>query len=286
MLIAQEVPEFGRRTLCACWHTGSCAGKKEVLPEYQAHIDTIDSLIGTEKRKEILNAPLPNFDGVIQLMKQKDIYFDIYPFLDELGAGNLKLTPTLEAAIQDYYDESLIRLGVSEKYKKALDYLTKKPRKLFERATDPFQKVETEYIQKADAMFRDIFPSTVKMCETLFDGITKTREKLKSDEYLNLITRTNKILEEVAELKSAYPRKMKPKKKFILYHNNMHDLAGNISSISSTLSWLAKYEYKGKGKEKEGDILLGVKNKADDLLKFLNRSVQEKMPGIYKLRLK
>ncbi len=101
MKIAEAVPKFSLGTLAACWY----AGQNRVHSSDERYVTEIETMIGADRRAAILNAPLPNFDDAIALMRERGINFDVDPFLEEAEKGNLTLTPPLEEAVQDFSEK-------------------------------------------------------------------------------------------------------------------------------------------------------------------------------------
>jgi hypothetical protein len=113
MKLAEEVPQFNRGTLAACWYAGQVYSGQEgrYISEIERLIGTgkrqrilqapFKRIIGAYKRQRILQAPLPSFDDAIKLMQEKGIEFDVLPFVPEIQKGNLAMTPLLEQIIKN-----------------------------------------------------------------------------------------------------------------------------------------------------------------------------------------
>lgn len=178
MMIAQEVPQFGFRTLCSCWY----AGEKDRGPSDKQYIDEIKGMIGRYKLQQILAAPLPSFDKAIRTMQEHNINFDVPPFLLEIKQGSLTMTPTLEKVINDYSDKNLLFSGLAGDFEEAYETLAKETKGSMTRLNG--RRVNPQHLELARAyvtMLEGILPEVVPDLETQYWPLVQTIQDREID---------------------------------------------------------------------------------------------------------
>ncbi len=292
MKIAEEVPTFGHGTLAACWY----AGHRDVHSSEQRYIDDIVGMIGADKRQQIISAPLPSFDEAIQVMMEKGIDFDVYPFLTELDQGNLTMTPVLEKAVNDYSDRVLLFRGLSGDFGKAYESLTGKPKGLLERIRgrkiDPrYVEVAGSYISMVEQALPWLIPDVERQIGLLTEGVRdlsvdvdqfdaesrETVEQARSQIYDNQA----KLSAAAANLRQTSASQATPDKKFVAYHAALDAMVRAASDVARGFSTLAIYTGRD---EPTGQGFSATKGLAEGVVHVINRAAREQMQGAYAFR--
>lgn len=292
MRIAEEVPTFGHGTLAACWY----AGKNNVDSSDRGYINYIKGMIGADKRREILRAPLPSFDDAIKSMQKRNIDFDVYPFLTEIKKGSLSMTPVLEQVVNDYSDRVLLFGGLAGDFKKAYQALTEKPEGLLARFKA--RKVESKHVDSARAyvnMVEQMLPSFIPDVERQYGLLVQnigdtTLDISPFSEYSReSVRRARKKIylgkaefdQAAAQLRRTTASQRSPEKKFVAYHNSLESMMEAASEISSGFSTFEIYAGRG---EPAGEVFGAAKSLAEGTVKVINRAAREKMQGAYALK--
>jgi hypothetical protein len=292
MKIAEEVPTFGHGTLAACWY----ASHRDVHPSDKRYIDDIEGMIGADTRQRILNTPLPSFDEAIQVMMEKGIDFDVYPFLAELDQDNLTRTPVLEKAVNDYSDRVLLFRGLSGDFGKAYESLTGKPKGLWERIRgrriDPrYMEVAGSYVSMVEQSLPWLIPDVERQIGLLNEGVKdlsvdveqngaesrETVEQARAQIYDNQA----KLNVAAADLRQASVGQATPNRKFVAYHTALDAMVRSASDVARGLSTLAIYAGR---EEPSGQEFTATKGLAESVVQVINRTAREQMQGAYALR--
>lgn len=292
MKIAELVPEFGRDTLTACWY----AGQRDIHlfeDERERYISKVEKIIGAEKRKQILEAPLPSFDKTIQTLQERGIDIDVDSLLEEIEYGTLETTPVVEEVVQRFSDEHLIVRGVKGEYELALNELRNPG--LLRRLKNRFfpNPCLEKYLLKAEIMLQEVLPLVEKKFDIIVKSINRPLgdadkpEQWVIDRYTgchtNIKLEKDKAYNAIKNLRAETRRKLKLQQAFIHYHDNLENLTHEISNIAFDYHELERLRNE-KGMKENAEMFSKNEEHARRLLRLLNRSVQRMMPGIYGLR--
>lgn len=299
MKIAEQMPSFDYGTLASCWYAGHSEGDIEK----DKYVLEVEAAIGAKKRKEILEAPLPNLDDAIKKLEEHDIDFDAYELLVEIKAGRLEPSEIVNRAIDDYSDKHLIFRGLSEEFRTAYQALSAKGIiATFNRVLSNYSGVSHAYVESAQPVITQVIPLITAgylEIKTTFEGLEENIDRMNDQEswdfpsvqetfktYTESITkRLGAIGQTLEELQQAGEQVDRiDSKKFINYHRCFNSLGRALNDIQVDFSTLASSDkHKGEGLARNEKQYLVMSDQATSLLGSLNRALREHMPDAYQL---
>jgi hypothetical protein len=303
MKIAQEMPDIGYGTLCACWY----AGRENPSPFDDKYVKEVESAIGAEKRKAILNEPLPDLDPVIKLMEEKGIDFDAGDLQAEIENGRLQPTETVRRVIDKFSDDVLVFRGLSGDYRTCYEHLTEKGsgRILKLALGDGYafwrgeeSKLADDYVRAASKLVDRELPSFregVGRIQSDFKSLDEKLDSLDGEGYQSLretfekgLKHSDSLIEfagaTLQKLEEAKKNSEDSKVKFVSYHDGFNGLGRTFSDMRLQFSSLSRWDgTKQKGVKRNKQVYDTMSDEASSLLVELNRSLREQMPGMYSL---
>lgn len=297
MDVLDAVETFQEDLIIPCWHMGNREKSAE------SYTDRIRDLISPENYAQAMNMVLPELDGSLAYILDREYNLYIQSIYEELRSQRLTWTPFTDQVVSERlllihgkltpdYQESL--LAIQNQLPGAHSKLAENYIKCAEQMLDTILGSVEKAYRKLNAEFgkgKDDEAKNKKQKTNILETITRRfkrselLEEVQSEKSLQSATGVERVaigesIQHLRQIMLTPP--LYPEMKVPNYHNNLMRLAQSLYNLHHILETHQQKNLPPQEKTRCQDL----QRHTTILLNFINMSVMEHMPDIYSLGLR